>query len=237
MISLHIQILLLISVPFWNNSSRKFQDTICRKIPPRFLEAMAHFTFNLVARLPIHSLRRFRGGKRTLIIAIMGTMLLGGLWHGASWNFILWGFVHGVLLLVHRYLISTDWNQKIKNKFTKTYFFIGWLITQYFVFMTWLIFRLEDTSMMWRSLKTFVGYDAHWDFNVAWDSLPDIKLLTIVFVIIFIVGHGVSGKIGGFKQWYGQQNPIVWGLLSGILLGAAFLYRPAETIDFIYFRF
>ena len=39
-----------------------------------------------------------RGGTRVLVIALMGTMLLGGLWHGASWNFVLWGFVHGLLL-------------------------------------------------------------------------------------------------------------------------------------------
>ena len=38
-----------------------------------------------------------------MIFALMMTMLLGGLWHGASWNFVLWGFVHGLLLIVHRF--------------------------------------------------------------------------------------------------------------------------------------
>ena len=103
--------------------------------------------------------------------------------------------------------------------------------------MTWLIFRLEDTGMMWRSLKTFVAYDATWDLDVAWESLPEIKILTCLFVIFFILGHGFSGKIGGFKHWFGKQNSLVWGLMSGILLSATFLYRPAETVDFIYFRF
>ena len=178
-----------------------------------------------------------RGGKRTLVIAIMGTMLLGGLWHGASWNFILWGLIHGILLLIHRYITTTKWNKRIKQRFARSHLFTSWLLTQYFVFMTWLIFRLEDTNMMWRSLKTFVGYDVDWDFDAAWDSLPEIKILTCVFVIMFIFGHGFSGKIGGFKHWFGKQNPVVWGLLSGIFLSATFLYRPAETVDFIYFRF
>ena len=178
-----------------------------------------------------------RGGIRTLVIALMGTMLLGGLWHGASWNFILWGFVHGLLLIAHRFLSKTRLNNHLKSKFQTPHLLFSWVMTQYFVFMTWLIFRVEDTGMMLRSLKTFVGYDAVWDFETAWDSLPEIKLLTVVFVILFILGHGVSGKLGGFKHWYGKQHPVVWGLLSGIFLSATFLYRPAETVDFIYFRF
>jgi alginate O-acetyltransferase complex protein AlgI len=178
-----------------------------------------------------------RGGKRTLFIALMGTMLLGGLWHGASWNFILWGFMHGLLLLAHRYMILTNWNITFSEKFAKSYLVIGWFVTQYFVFMTWLIFRLENTEMMWRSLKTFVAYDAIWDPVAAWDNLPEIKIITCLFVLIFILGHGISGRIGGFKHWFGKQNPLVWGFISGILLSATFLYQPAETVDFIYFQF
>ena len=111
------------------------------------------------------------------------------------------------------------------------------MVTQYFVFMTWLIFRVEDTSMMLRSLKTFMGIDAHWDTNEFMENLPEIKLLTFGLVIIFILVHGVSGKIGGLKHWISRQNAFVWGVSCGLLMTATFLLRPAETIDFIYFRF
>ena len=115
-----------------------------------------------------------RGGSRVLVISLMGTMLLGGLWHGASWNFVLWGAMHGILLLCHRRLIKLS---QIKHLFTiapRFTILIGWFVTQYFIFMTWLVFRVEDTSMMLRSLKTFVGYDAHWDFYEFYDALPDV---------------------------------------------------------------
>lgn len=178
-----------------------------------------------------------RGGRRTLLVALMGTMLLGGLWHGASWNFVLWGLLHGLLLIAHRYIKKTNWNNSFKDNFLHTHTIVAWIVTQYFIFMTWLVFRLEDTEMMWRSLKTFIGIDANWDFSTAWEQLPEIKILTVVLVVVFILGHTISGKIGGFKHWLGRQDALIWGLVNGVLLSSAFLFRPAETIDFIYFRF
>ena len=178
-----------------------------------------------------------RGGTRVLIFALMGTMLLGGLWHGASWNFVLWGAMHGVLLLVHRGLIQVDAVKKIFDSAPKLMLLGSWIVTQYFVFMTWLVFRVEDTSMMWRSLKSFIGIDARWDTTEFIEALPEIKLMTFGLVAIFILVHGFSGKIGGLKNWLAKQNPLIWGVSCGILLAATFLLRPAETIDFIYFRF
>ncbi|MBT4982260.1 MAG: hypothetical protein HOM85_04265 [Euryarchaeota archaeon] len=56
-------------------------------------------------------------------------------------------------------------------------------------------------------------------------------------VLIFIIAHGFSGKLGGFKNWLSKQNSIVWGIICGVLITATFLLRPAETVEFIYFRF
>ena len=178
-----------------------------------------------------------RGGRRVLVISLMGTMLLGGLWHGASWNFVLWGFMHGILLLCHRAITSSSVIKKSFELAPKISIFAGWLITQYFIFMTWLVFRVEDTTMMLRSLKTFVGIDAYWDYNEFFESLPDVKLMTMGLVFIFVIAHGVSGKLGGFKIWLSKQHSLVWGVICGVLITATFLLRPAETVEFIYFRF
>lgn len=178
-----------------------------------------------------------RGGTRVLIISLMGTMLLGGLWHGASWNFVLWGFMHGILLLCHRILISTSSIRKVFEIAPRISIFIGWVVTQYFVFMTWLVFRVEDTDIMLRSLKTFVGLDAYWDITEFYESLPDVKLMTMGLVILFVIAHGVSGRLGGFKNWLARQNTYVWGMICGVIISMTFLLRPSETVDFIYFRF
>jgi D-alanyl-lipoteichoic acid acyltransferase DltB (MBOAT superfamily) len=164
-------------------------------------------------------------------------MLLGGLWHGASWNFVLWGFMHGILLLCHRILISTSSIKKAFEIAPRMSIFIGWVVTQYFVFMTWLVFRVEDTETMLRSLKTIVGFDAYWNIPEFFESLPDVKLMTMGLVIFFVIAHAVSGRLGGFKNWLAKQNTYVWGIICGVIISMTFLLRPSETVEFIYFRF
>jgi D-alanyl-lipoteichoic acid acyltransferase DltB (MBOAT superfamily) len=167
----------------------------------------------------------------------MGTMLLGGLWHGASWNFVLWGFMHGLLLIIHRTFKDTKPVVNLFEKLPRISCLLGWVVTQYFVFMTWLVFRLEDTSLLIPSLKTYVGIGGHWDISEMNDVLPEVRMLTFAIAIIFIIGHFVSWKIGGLKNWISRQNSVVWGICIGVMLMLALSLRPVETVDFIYFRF
>ncbi|MBL6885952.1 MAG: hypothetical protein ISR24_00895 [Candidatus Poseidonia sp.] len=86
-------------------------------------------------------------------------------------------------------------------------------------------------------MKTFVGWGGHFDWDEGFEFLPEIKVLTFALAGSFVLLHGVSGKFGGGKEWLARQHPVVWGTACGIMLSLAFYLRPAETIDFIYFRF
>ncbi|MBT3441186.1 MAG: MBOAT family protein [Euryarchaeota archaeon] len=178
-----------------------------------------------------------RGGTKVLVFSIMGTMILGGLWHGASWNFVLWGVIHGLLLLFHRALLKLKILKTLFSYFPKGMSLFGWVTTQFFVFMTWLIFRVEDTSILVRALKSYLFIDSNWDIDEFLQSLPDVKLLVFSIVLLFIVFHGISWKVGGLKIWISKQNPIIWSLVCGSLICAAILLKPAENVEFIYFRF
>ena len=178
-----------------------------------------------------------RNGVNRMIFALMMTMLLGGLWHGASWNFILWGFVHGLLLIVHRFGKDIAFVKTTFNKIGKFGLLISWFITQVCIFFTWMIFRVENTSVLIPSMKTFFGIGGHFDIKEMYQYLPEIKLLTGVIVICFILLHGISDKLGGGKLWLSRRHPVIWGVICGTALTLAFYLRPAETIDFIYFRF
>lgn len=178
-----------------------------------------------------------KGGRRVLVVSIMGTMLLGGLWHGASWNFVLWGFIHGLLLLAHRVISSLEIVEKFHRISPLLAAGSSYIVTQFFIFMTWLIFRVEDTSVLWPSLKTYVGIGAVWNFDEFISTLPEIHLLTFFLVLVFVVGHFFSGFVGGMKFHIAKQNSIVWGISCGFMLSCAFLFKPSTTIEFIYFRF
>lgn len=75
-----------------------------------------------------------KGPNRTLV-NLMATFLLGGLWHGASWMFVIWGALHGSALIVHRLWASLG---------IKLPTFISWLITFNFVNFAWVFFRAEN---------------------------------------------------------------------------------------------
>ncbi len=75
-----------------------------------------------------------RFGPARQFAAVLATMLLGGLWHGASWTFVIWGGLHGLALAVNhawqRTGLRLPWGA-------------GWLLTMLFVFATWVVFRAE----------------------------------------------------------------------------------------------
>jgi len=178
-----------------------------------------------------------RNGPRVMFFALMTTMLLGGLWHGASWNFVLWGLIHGLLLIIHRVVKQNNTVTSLFTSKPRIFTLMGWIVTQYFIFMTWLIFRLEDSSILIPALKSYIGIGSHWDTQEMLEHLPEIKFLTFGIAILFICGHLLSSKIGGFKHWISRQNTLVWGVLIGTMIGLSLTLRPAETADFIYFRF
>ena len=83
-----------------------------------------------------------RKGKVRQYGNLMITMLLGGLWHGASWNFIFWGFLHGLALAFEKFRDSII---KIpKNMFTRT---IGVILTFHFVCLCWIYFRAKTFTI------------------------------------------------------------------------------------------
>jgi len=178
-----------------------------------------------------------RHGPRVMIFALMTTMILGGLWHGASWNFVIWGLVHGLLLVAHRSFSKLDLVEKLFSNFKTSSTIVSWVITQYLVFFTWLIFRIEDVDILFESMKTFVGIGGYFDFSEFMLFLPDIKLLTFALAIIFIIGHGLSGKSGGFVYQISKRGSLAWGLIVGLMLVIMYFLQPSESVDFIYFRF
>lgn len=79
---------------------------------------------------------------------LMATFLIGGLWHGAGWTFVFWGFLHGAGLIIHRV-----W----KNTGLRLPRMIAWLVTFNFVNIAWVFFRAKTWNDAMRVLKGMAG--------------------------------------------------------------------------------
>ena len=76
------------------------------------------------------------------------TFLIGGIWHGAGWTFVFWGFLHGIAMVIHRM-----WKQMGKSM----NFYLAWFVTFFFVNVTWVFFRAKEWGDAIKLLKGMFG--------------------------------------------------------------------------------
>jgi alginate O-acetyltransferase complex protein AlgI len=92
-----------------------------------------------------------RRGVRRTYVNLMTVMVLGGLWHGANWTFVIWGLLHGVLLAFERAMAGrVPWAARVPQ-FAKV------AVTFLIVLVTWVFFRADDVSTAGRYLSTMMG--------------------------------------------------------------------------------
>lgn len=174
------------------------------------------------------------GGNRCSIprtyFNIVVTMLLGGLWHGASWNFLWWGGVHGVALCVNH----------VWKKFFSMRSFIpkpcAWFFTQAVVFCCWIPFRaasLKDTLFIFQQFgKELEDFLFHHQ-----PRLPDIMSfpwLLVVLPLFFDMAFNGSQRLR--ERWSVRSTMVLYGIIAIALL-IGLLFMPSGTVNFIYFQF
>lgn len=163
-------------------------------------------------------------------------MFLGGLWHGSSWNFVIWGVLHGAYLACHK-MLTTQFPSLRKNFFFKTKIgkVFSILAVQYLVFLAWIPFRVRDTEQMLYSMQKYVLFD--FDFSSTIDLVLSNHKITGLFIILFIIFHFVSYKNPNFSEKISNSKPIIWIIfLTSIMLGIFFFYVGYDQ-NFIYFQF
>ncbi len=174
-----------------------------------------------------------RGGVFYTYRNLMLTMLLGGLWHGASWNFVLWGFLHGFILVIYR-IFKID--KYLAKSNSKVKIFISTVFFQIYVLLTWITFRLVDFDKMIITLKKFFFFD----FNFAIQNIGLGKMSffsTLILLILFWILHTQSYLKGGIEErWKNMNQPlfVFYLFITGITL---FFFWPTQEIPFIYFQF
>lgn len=172
-----------------------------------------------------------RKGISRTYLNLMITMLLGGLWHGASWNFVIWGGFHGLYLSIHKMILG---NKKI-NSDTITHFsfrnLINIFLTYMLVLITWIFFR----STSWGSTLLIFNKIINWqpsEYSMLFISIVLTYSFVIVLLDLFEYITGSHTYILNIKL-----KPIKAGILI-IMLIVIFTYMfQSDPLPFIYFQF
>ncbi len=165
---------------------------------------------------------------------LITVMFIGGLWHGASWNFVIWGAIHGMYLAVYKLILDRFPNLKNYWFFkTRAGKIISIIITQYLVFFAWIAFRVEDTDLMIYSMQKFLFWDFQIDNTIGFLRSHKFESGLICF---FIFLNFISLRIGNLTQRISSNNYFLFFFLTLIMLSIFFFY-DGNSEDFIYFRF
>lgn len=179
------------------------------------------------------------GGNRTLkwrwYYNLFITFLISGLWHGANWTFIVWGAIHGTILIIEK---VTNTKEPSKNKLKN-----GLLILKTFIIacLSWVFFRantIQDAISILSSIFDFSKYSIH---QLSLNIIPlsknnvfpiDIFISYIVICFLIIVEYLFRFKFD-FERWNYRYKFITYivGIIFVLLLGVF------EKNEFIYFQF
>ncbi len=200
-----------------------------------------------------------RKGRQRTYINVFLTMLLGGLWHGAGWTFVLWGAVHGVAIMVNR-----AWSGAGRRLPA----FVGLGITLFFVNGAWVLFRAASMDEVLRMGLGMGGMGGFWPVSnvfggstavvpgwlrggseIDWELVSMWGLIGLFTAValwtpntlewVRYVGPGEEEGAPGRYSW----QPTMWNVLAAALLMMVSLalvlglFSAAHVSDFLYFQF
>ncbi len=179
-----------------------------------------------------------RGNNWQVARNIFIPFLLGGIWHGAGWNYVLWGALHGAALVVNR-----TWSQILGLKMPKL---CAWTLTFVFVGLSGILLRtinFERAKLFIDGLAGFNGFGIREEFNkVCYDiwintfafqgGVIEYSVLLLVLTII-CVSQKNSQEL---MQYIGRKSFLVY-IITILTLSLIYLILPGYSPEFIYFQF
>jgi alginate O-acetyltransferase complex protein AlgI len=165
---------------------------------------------------------------------LLTTMLLGGFWHGASWNFIIWGSMHGISLAVHKIWILLTGKRLERTNNQWWYNAIAIFITFHFVCFCWIFFKaanLEDANRMVYQITHDLSFGVWAAFFENYKSV--VWMIFLAFVLHAIPDDFADRLIGRF-----QRIPLpVYMTIFFIFVIVYGFFKSAEPVMPIYLQF
>jgi alginate O-acetyltransferase complex protein AlgI len=166
-----------------------------------------------------------RGGRWAAYRNLMITMLLGGIWHGAGWNFAVWGGLHGFALIAHK-----EWCRRVpaEGRWSRVLALAGPLLTFYWVCLAWIFFRAQTLPQALTACKSFVLLASPGTESV------DPRLIGILIPLGLL--HWFSSR-GGWDGYLRRLPSWAYATAYGAAVAAVLFFVPLNVRPFIYFQF
>ena len=169
------------------------------------------------------------GGNRDGVAAtyrnIMLTMALGGLWHGASFNFVIWGVLHGGALVIERMLGMTGERGRRRPPAV-----VCWFVTFHFVCLAWVFFRSPTLDGAQTYLGTLFAGEAVWSTSVT----PLVACLLVVGALTQVVPNEWFDRL---EIAYDGASTAMKVAVPSVVIFLVALAAPGGVPPFIYFQF
>ena len=167
--------------------------------------------------------------------SLFTTMFLIGIWHGAGWNFVIFGIIHGLYVGIEASIRSVFPSLR-NNSFLKSRLgkIISILMTQYLIFLSFLAFRVHDLEHLSYSIQKLIFIDL--DVNEISGFILEHKL-PLFLMVLFLIIHYISFRNPSMLNKISNLRPAYWIIFLTIIFTSIIFFYDANPRDFIYFRF
>jgi alginate O-acetyltransferase complex protein AlgI len=177
-----------------------------------------------------------RAGQWTTVRNILITFVVSGLWHGANWNFVIWGAYHGVLVALSRMLPRVTPAPAVRMALVP----VRVVGTFALVLVGWLMFRETDPAFLWRGLTLSPFAES----RLEWQMGAYLFLMALVYSLpLWIEGlwaewiRPVLARRGPPAVFTGPGVFVGRAVLVGMAVAIILVFRSRQSLDFIYFQF
>jgi D-alanyl-lipoteichoic acid acyltransferase DltB (MBOAT superfamily) len=170
-----------------------------------------------------------RYGRLMTYRNLLITMGLGGLWHGASWNFVLWGLYQGTILCVFRLLNVSD-ATPVNGALGRVYWFARIFLMFHLTCIGWLLFRADSFTTILLATQLLLS-----SFAVTTFVVNSLILLAFHCSLLFLLEWKLDGEMKVARLY--ELPWVAQGAIYAYLFFMIIIFQSGKVYDFIYFQF
>ena len=173
-----------------------------------------------------------RRSKRRTVINVLIVFALSGLWHGASWNFVIWGIFNAMLMLIFDRLLGLKKSGGLKRFISPVLIFTGWSLSLVFFRVS----NITDAASVFKNMR-ISDIETIYQFGLNAIELK-LALFLLAVLMIFEIIEEKSGE--RLQQWFYMRNKLIrWSVYLILIFSIIYLgsYGTSNDNSFIYFQF